>query len=348
MKVYLFAYSKTNFGDDLFIQILTNRYKKIEFYIKIEDLERDSKFLENISNLHVVEIKDEFEVELADYDAIVYIGGSIFMETKNSIKRMDRFKNFMEKCNASKIPFFYISSNFGPYTTQEFYNKARETFGLCEDLCFRDRYSKKLFKDMKNIRYATDAVFSYNLRKTKVLKNSVAISVIDLEIKKLEIHTKKYESFLINNIKKLIELGKKVYLFSFCEFEGDTRCINKIMEKLPEEYKSNIEEVYYTGNISEFMEKYQQMEYAICTRFHAMILSILFGHKFITVSYSDKLKNVILDLKLKNLFVDIKNLDENKIYEINEYKKVKKLKTIFSKIKSKKQFEAFDKCQNRR
>ena len=35
-KVLLFTYSKANFGDDLFVYILANRYKNIEFYIQIQ------------------------------------------------------------------------------------------------------------------------------------------------------------------------------------------------------------------------------------------------------------------------------------------------------------------------
>ena len=36
-KVLLFTYSKANFGDDLFVYILANRYKNIEFYIQIQE-----------------------------------------------------------------------------------------------------------------------------------------------------------------------------------------------------------------------------------------------------------------------------------------------------------------------
>ena len=45
-KVLLFTYSKANFGDDLFVYILANRYKNIEFYIQIQEPKYKKAFVE--------------------------------------------------------------------------------------------------------------------------------------------------------------------------------------------------------------------------------------------------------------------------------------------------------------
>ena len=41
-------------------------------------------------------------------------------------------------------------------------NFQEKIFKICTDICFRDKYSYNLFKDIENVRYAPDYAFSYN------------------------------------------------------------------------------------------------------------------------------------------------------------------------------------------
>ena len=72
------------------------------------------------------------------------------------------------------------------------------------------------------------------------------------------------------------------------------------MEKLMKEFLNNpkVEEVRYDGDIDKFLNTYSQMEYMICARFHAIILSCLCKQKMFVMSYSKKIDNVINDLEL--------------------------------------------------
>ena len=77
------------------------------------------------------------------------------------------------------------------------------------------------------------------------------------------------------------------------------------------------------------------MEYMICARFHAIILSCICRQKMFVMSYSGKIDNVIEDLELKlpilyfhktdkNLVIDkekFKTIDENKLLNIIENSK---------------------------
>ena len=83
MKIFIMAYARKNLGDDLFIKMLLEKYNNIDFFIKISDYNFLS-VLDKYENLHVMKGNDTDE-ELSkmnpeEYDAYVYIGGSIFME----------------------------------------------------------------------------------------------------------------------------------------------------------------------------------------------------------------------------------------------------------------------------
>ena len=66
----------------------------------------------------------------------------------------------------------------------------------------------------------TDLLFSYKIDDIEKEKNSVGISVIDLELREdLKHKEEEYIKFLVRNIEKFLQEGKNIYLFSFCKEE---------------------------------------------------------------------------------------------------------------------------------
>lgn len=333
-KVFLMAYARKNLGDDIFVKMLLERYPQINFYMKIKDKE----FLEELSrynNLNVLigEDTDEelYKMNVEEYDAYVYIGGSIFIEGGKVYNLSEKFLDFVKRCKDKNIPFCYISCNYGPYQTKEYFELSKRNFETCTDICFRDKYSYNLFKDIDNVRYASDLVFNYKIPQNEKIPNSIGISVINLDIRHDLKHIgQEYHDFLVNNIKQYIKEGNKVYLYSFCKHEQD----EIIMERLMKEFEDDpgVIEVKYDGNIDEFLEFYSRMEYMVCARFHAIILSCICKQKMFVMSYSNKIDNVIEDLNLelpilhfhktdKNLIINkekFKIIDENKLLNIIE------------------------------
>ena len=299
-KVFILAYARKNLGDDLFIKMLLEKYSKINFYIKA----KESKFLDwlgKYKNLHILigEDTDEelYKMRVEEYDAYVYIGGSIFMEGGKVYNLSSKFYDFVKRCKEKNIPFCYISSNYGPYQTQEYFDLSRKNFQSCTDICFRDKYSYDLFKDIKSVRYAPDFAFSYNLKEKNKISNSIGISIINLEIRKdLKQFAQNYYDFLIYNIKQYLQQGNTVYLYSFCEYEQDEIIIDKILKEFKN--NSNVIGIRYNGDIDKFLDMYSKMEYMICSRFHAMVLSCIARQKIFVLSYSKKIDNVIHDLEL--------------------------------------------------
>ena len=337
-----------NLGDDLFLNILFNKYPNVNFYIHCD--EKYSKSFNSMENVNILNYDTPLTLDLAkrEFDGIIYIAGSVFMQGKNYHEDLKTgFKDhaaFVSEFKKNKKPFFYISCNFGPYSLKSYYKQSKKYLKLCSDVCFRDKYSFNLFKDLSNVRYAPDAALSYSYFKVKKIKNSVGISIIEPSIRWYLAQDKKedYYNFLKNNILYLINEGKEIYLFSYCEEEGDTKAQKELLEIIPKKYHSKINLLNYEGDLESYLKKYGEMEYALCGRFHSMILSLIFEHKYFVTTYSDKTTNVMNDFKIKNQFIKYEEINPEEIIPLSSYKKIKKIKKMFLKYKSQKQFKAFD------
>ncbi len=339
IKVLLYVYAAINLGDNLFVYTLLKRYPEIDFYIQVKDKEYQ-KIYKEFPNMHFLEEpRNVGIVDVNQYDAIIYVGGSIFMESEYAIHEMKEFNYLINQCIGKNKKFFYMSSNFGPYKTKEYLDLARENFAI-SGICFRDKESYELFKDIKTVRYAPDMAFSLEMPKVQKEKRSIGISIINLEHREnLKHKTAIYEDLIRRIMIKFAKRNYSVKLFSFSQFEEDDVAIKRILETLPKEYKEKISIQEFDGNIDKYLKEYAKMEYMVCTRFHSMILSILSNQKIYNLTYSKKQDNVIKDNRLFMIY--------QKIQDITYETKVRKLyfqKASKSKVKkiiqnSKKQFE---------
>ena len=61
------------------------------------------------------------------------------------------------------------------------------------------------------------------------------------------------------------------------------------------------------------------MEYMICARFHALILSTIFRQKIYIMSYSKKIDNVNNDLLLNLPIVHFEDITDKKYIDLNDF-----------------------------
>lgn len=169
MKVYVDAYLFENLGDDLFINILTKRYPKHNFFAITRGFKGyKSENLKVYSNVIIFRMLKKFQLEkyLANrYDLVVSIGGSMYMENNDSKRDFSLGKNKR----------YILGTNFGPYRTQEYYQNIYNIFKNSEDVCFREKFSYDLFKELPNVRYASDIVFSLDTSSIKITNRKRAI-----------------------------------------------------------------------------------------------------------------------------------------------------------------------------
>lgn len=342
-KVFLIAYTKLNLGDDIFLTILLKKYSEIQFFINIPDI-KERKFLIDIRNINFIEYSTRRDINIEEYDAFVYIGGSVFMEHAWEFNEYIEYSEFVLKCKQMDKPFFYISSNFGPHNTKEYFEVSELIIRNCKDVCFRDIYSYNLFSHIPSVRYQPDVILGYDIKNINQQKDTVGISVIGFDMRnELSEYEEKYYNLLKNSIKMYIKEGKSVVLFSFCKFELDEIGIEKLLKYFSIEELLKIRLVKYDGDIEVFINEYKNIEYMIVTRFHSMILSAICNQKIYCLSYSKKINNVVEDL---NFEINIKNIDEieeEEFINLQLFRKVNEEKIEKIKEYSKKQLEEFGK-----
>lgn len=366
------AYTHLNLGDDLFLKILFEKYPDVHFTLignqdnyknvfKTDnisyfffpktwlDIKLPKKILNKFFKFYYLKaryIAKERHLKNSKlyFDATVTIGGSIFMEKTNTKHNKLSMHRMLCEVFPGK-PKFIIGSNFGPYKNQSFVDYYNELFKNYTDVCFRDSYSKSLFKDLNNVRCLPDVVFSANFKDVEKTEKTVGFSVIDLSHREgLSQFKHDYQNMIVELVNLYIGRGFTPYLYSFCEYEGDERAINNIIELLNEENAAKVRKVYYKGDIEQFMEKYSKMEIMYPTRFHAMILSMMFEQKIHPIIYSKKMANVLVDMEYMGDFTDLK-----KISESNAASTTFDIEFSFNydvKQSALKQFEAFEKYIN--
>ena len=335
MQIYLNAYLEKNFGDDLFVKIIVDRYKNHTFYA----ISNSYKTIDNLQiykNTLKMRILNKLglkeKVYINSKDISVSIGGSMFIEGLSPIERKKIYGN---------NPYYILGSNFGPYKTEKFYKKGYELFKNAEDVCVRDKYTYNLFKDLPNVRYAPDIVFTLDTSKIKISEEKKAIiSVIDCENKLGKQYQEKYENMIKEMIKFFIDNGYKVALMSFCKRENDEIAIERILNNLDENTKQQVQKYFYDGNVEETLDYIAQSQIIVGTRFHANILGLLLRKTVIPIIYSNKTSEFLKDIKFEGKTIDIKG--DCKFNLTSEDLKYKKYVTKEIE-KAQEQFKALDK-----
>lgn len=305
MKVYVDAYLAQNLGDDLFVDILTKRYPYHKFFaISKNKYKYNQKNLKIVSNPYLYRAIKKFQVEkyLANMcDLVVSIGGSMYMENNDNTRDFSLGKNKR----------YILGTNFGPYQTKEYYENLYGVFKNAEDICFRERYSYDLFKDLPNVRCAPDIVFSMNTDNVIITKRKRAIiSVISCQKKLNDIYTEIYENKMVELINYLFKKNYEICLMSFCKEEQDEVAIESIIKKCDDNVKEKIDKYFYDGDIDEALNVIGDSQVIFGSRFHANILGMILGKTVVPIIYSDKTLHVLEDMQFKSKYIDIRELEK--------------------------------------
>jgi len=333
-KVFLYGYFCDNLGDDLFVRHICTLYPDVEFHIVIEgDFGQAFASIENLI-IHRFSFFDRifdklfkrwfFRERIAKTcDTIVHIGGSVFIQGNNWA---DKFKNYKRLFNSCKKKFI-VGANFGPYTDINYLNSYKEFFSEFDGICFRDKYSYKLFSDLEQVNYAPDILFSYgfDFYKKKSSEKTVAFSVMN----KGEIYLNKIAQLADD----FVEKGYRIILIGFSRFEGDLIAVNKVEELM----EHTCEKHMYSSDIDDTLSILAKADLIFATRFHSMVLGWGFEKKVYPCIYSNKMLTVIEDLHPEQKYCTLENIKQLSIDEIFEGSFPTDISEI--KVKSKTHFE---------
>ena len=331
----------------MFIQTLVRRYPGQSFHlranpafcanlIKEPNLHINGKakvlFHRAVQKLSVRQYNKLYGREMARADAVIRIGGSIFIE------RTDSEKKYFPETNKN---LFIMGANFGPYRTRTFFDTRKQRIRHAVDCCFRDRYSYELFKDIPTVRYAPDILFGYPYFPAPADGDRVGISVIDFcgrdaadELRE------RYEKGLVRICDHWTAKGKTVALLGFCALEGDGKAADRIHEACRD--KSLVKKINYDGDIDAFLGELNRCGILYATRFHAMILGWAMQKNVVPLIYSEKQRHVIEDIAFEGAVWDIQNEEPDDRVVGADIKKLDVALLDRLAAESKSHFSAFD------
>lgn len=349
----VYAYTNFNLGDDLFIKVLCERYPNTNFILnaprnykqnlsKLENviIYSNDTFISRGINFLTKIFKKEYSRRKAiakKSDAIVHIGGSIFIEKKGWQKRIENRKAIQNK------PFFLLGANFGPFSDNEYYKEYRSLFNEYTDVCFREQYSYDLFKDLSNVRMAADVIFQLKKKGNVEEDNNIVISVIKPSIREDLLN---YDNIYYNKIKEItmyfINEGYNVTLMSFCEKEGDKEAVETIKKMIPDDYLHKVIGHYYKFNMEETLNIIERSKFVVGTRFHAMILGWVYDKPVFPIAYSKKMINVMEDINFTGSYTDLKNIHKLDADQVFNSMKTNRVDITEQIVSAEKQFEKLD------
>lgn len=319
-KAFLYAYDRQNLGDDLFVHTITKRYPHVQFYMWSDPKNRETfQCLPNLKVLQkdggIIRFLEQIRPSLgARYrnwmenrcQAVVYIGGSIFMEYENWVQLLTWWEY-----TAQHRPFYVLGANFGPYHTEAYREKIGQIYAQMKDVCFRDQYSYDLFQDVPTVRRAPDILFSYPMPQVPVEEKQIFVSIINCAARDESHSLTAYDASYVQNMAKLLTKyrreGYRLVLSSFCACEGDEEGIRKILKAMDAENATDIQVLNYDGtNAEELTTAIAQSELVIASRFHATILALAAGRPVLPVIYSDKTLHVLEDLGFDGPMIDLR------------------------------------------
>lgn len=359
-KVMVYAVSKLNLGDDLFLEILFKRYPDTKFILTMPSKFKSKYKYNNVkiySSSSIIfkginYIMNKFNINsysnrfiARSCDASVYIGGSIFQQRENWRGQIKRRKNLVLK----NQPFYVLGANFGPYDKEDYFNLYKESFLEYKDICFRDDYSYNLFNDLNNVRKADDIVFSLKGNQIDEKSNdndnkSLVISVIKPSHRPyLDTYDEEYYRKLKEVSIGYINKGYTITLISFCAEEGDEEGINALMKIIPEEHKAHIKIHKYRGDLEAALEVINSSSSLIATRFHAMILGWLYNKPTLPIAYSEKMTNVMRDVGYRGIYIDFSNLEDLEFDRVYEDFKSNSVDISKQKVNAENHFQELDK-----
>ena len=320
-RVFLYAYDKVNLGDDLFVRTITERYPGTKFYLWSDAINRNN--FADVDNVIVFnqqsgllratsKIWPSFPSRYRKWvecrcDAIVYIGGSIFIEYPHWERYVSWWK---EKARQNQM--YVLGANWGPYSTPAYKEGMAEAFGAMQDICFRDHYSQAQFSYVNSVRYAPDILLLSQMPKCEINKKQVFVSLIDCS-GEAHAELRKYKKVYLDNMSSLLrqylEDGWHVVLSSFCKHEGDELAVSEVLTNIIDSrYTDRISILSYDGtNSNEILRSISESDYVISTRFHGVILALAAGRPVLPVIYSDKTQHTLDSIDFEGRCFDFRS-----------------------------------------
>ena len=268
----------------------------------------------------------DFVKQLSDYDAIIQVGGSFFVDLYGTPQFEHALCTFM-----AKKPLFMVGHSVGPFQDPQFNQLANYVFGQCDALILREEVSLRLMQqsqiNQQKVEQGVDTawlvapheqdfVASYAVKHwlgIAAQQKTVAITLRDLAPfdKRLGTTQQAYEKAFAGVVNRLIDEGYQVLALSTCtgidSYNKDDRMIALKLRSLVKNttrYHVVMDEL----NDLEMGKILGACDLTVGTRLHSAIISMNFGTPAIAINYEHKSAGIMQQLGMPQMAVDIRQL----------------------------------------
>ena len=298
MNIFLDAFIDTNFGDNVFVHTITQRYPKHHFFMIMKEGYESSyhRLAEHEHNIHLLESSADKSF-LKDMDGMVVVGGDLFWN--------GNYREWLDAIEVIKgtggFVIFLGMSLFDEYTSRTRFS-LRVLFSQADVMVLRESVSgqqAKAIAPRANILSATDMAFTTTV--SSILEAPVDGGVLGISIRK-KIPRNRPDAYqqYCQGMAKVAEAyllqddGHKVRFLALSKGVYDDEVVaREIMQLCPKNLWDRMECVTFSGNVSAYITQIQHCEKMVCTRFHALVFAILLNKVFVPIVYEDKVKRLL-------------------------------------------------------
>ena len=285
-------YNKKNTGDDLFFNMA----------IKLFNLNKNYSI-----KIIPIEIIKKYTTTLAEKsDIVILFGGEVlnnyFLDPLMKIKELNQ-----------KIKLYAMGVSIGQDINEIKYMLLSFQYIICRNS--HDYNELKNILPILKVEYIQDIVFLHDIRgyHNMTPTNTIGFFLSQPKYYSLSKNEKtQYIYNIINLIKNMIKNGYSIYLFNMCyneiESESDLVLNNYIYQLFSLHEQQKIKIIMNET----FDRDILNIKYAICERFHAHILCLIYNIPFVSLANTNKVKYLLTDLNILNLLQNnIINFDTN-------------------------------------
>ncbi|EFP2240430.1 colanic acid biosynthesis pyruvyl transferase WcaK [Escherichia coli] len=279
-----------------------------------------------LRNIAIAQGFTDFVRLLSDYDAIIQVGGSFFVDLYGVMQFEHALCTFM-----AKKPIYMVGHSVGPFQAPAFNQMANYVFGHCDALFLRESVSLDLMKrsdiDTSKVEKGVDTAWlvdhhndsfdaSYAVQhwlNVAQQQKTVAITLRELAPfdKRLGTTQEAYEKAFAGVVNRIIASGWQVMALSTCtgidSYNKDDRMVALNLRdhiQDPSRYHVVMDEL----NDLEMGKLLGACDLTVGTRLHSAIISMNFGTPAIAINYEHKSAGIMQQLGMPEMAVDIRHL----------------------------------------
>ena len=301
MNILLEAYLSKNFGDDLFITLLTMHYKDHTFYLLKNGNCSFAGTVGKETRIHLIS-QEEAHQRLDEFDAYVLVGGDFYHPHSDYTGRMKRAEAIKKKGGSVLI----LGASLYKDYPEDRESVVGRFFEAADIITFRDSIS---YAQCLQMAPEASAFLSCDMAFTLVSKykrknssskpcSNLGISVrrkMDATEEEYETYCKLIAEIVVGHLNADADHCVSLLSLSTSDFD-DRDTADKIINMIPGDLAGRVRMLDYSRDVFGYIEQIDACDAIVSTRFHALCMALILGKPFFPINYEAKVENLLMDL----------------------------------------------------